>query len=265
MKTAYLGPEGSYSMLAARKLCNDGEIKEYKNFSSVMNALLCGECDYAVLPVENSLNGGVNQNIDLIQNTPNIIAIAETAVEIDHRLAVLKGTDLRGISRIYSHQQALAQCDGYIKSNFPNALLVATPSTAASLNLLKSSADACIVGAHTKRAEITLSQENISDEKCNVTHFLLFRKGEADEFTHTEKIFFSATCPHCAGALLKLLKPLSDGGMNMTKIQSRPIKDEVGSYRFFIEADGDYASLQVKAALENVKKASTSFKLLGAY
>ncbi|MBD5632635.1 MAG: hypothetical protein HDP34_05345 [Clostridia bacterium] len=265
MKVGYLGPYGSYSRLAAESFRPEAEFKEYPTFPCVMDALKSGECDYVVLPIENSLNGGVNQNIDLLQTTENVIAFEEHVINIDHRFATLKGAEKRGISRIYSHQQALAQCGGYIRKNYPNAQLLATPSTAASLELLKSPTDACIVGSHIKKDGVELSSENISDEKCNVTHFLLIKNGSAEESSHSQKIFFSVTCRHESGALLKLLKPFSDGGMNMTKIVSRPIKEEVGAYRFFIEAEGDYSSDKVKRVLSSVKSASLTFKLLGAY
>lgn len=261
----YLGPEGSYTSLAAEKLRPDAERRAYGNFRLVMQALVSGECDGVVAPIENSLNGGVLQNIDLLQSTEGVYAAEECTVPIDHRLATLAGADPKNITRIYSHRQALDQCGAFLSANYPAAELIATPSTAASLSMLKSLKDGCIVGAHTVRRGVTLSPRNIADEPCNLTHFLLVRRGEPAPDAFSRRIYFCVTCRHEPGALLKLLRPLSEGELNMTKIESRPIKERPGEYRFFIEVEGDYSSDKVKEALAKVRAAAHSWKLLGAY
>lgn len=265
MKIAYLGPEGSYSEIAAEKFRPQAERRGYLSFAAVLDALLRGECSFAVLPIENSLNGGVNQNLDLLQSAEGVIACEERAVIIDHRLATRAGADVNKITRIFSHGQALEQCGGYLKKHYPEAKLIGAPSTAASLDMLECDTDACIVGAHTKREGITLSPENIADEKFNITHFLLIKKGGAPDCEPADKIFFSATCNHRPGELLSLLSVIADGGLNMTKIESRPIKDRPGEYRFFIEAEGNYFSEKVGSTLEKVRRSANSFKILGIY
>lgn len=264
-KIGYLGPQDSYSHLAALKFRPEARHLAYGSFPLLMQALVKGECTAIVLPIENSLNGGVSQNMDLLQCTQGVIAFERCAVKIDHRLATLKGADLRGISHIYSHQQALEQCGEYLFENFPNAKLIATPSTAASLELLQTGTQACIVGAHVKRAGIELSPRNIADEKNNITEFLLIKKGTAESLPHSEKIYFCAACRHEAGALYNLLFHLKEGGLNMTKIQSRPVKESFGEYRFFVEVDGNLNDSRVKSVLEEVERAANSFKILGAY
>lgn len=264
-KVAYLGPEGSYSQLAAQKMRPLANHIAKPSFYKVIEALVNCECDCAVLPIENSLNGAVLANIDLLQNTKNIAATEEYTLELDHRLATLNGADLGGISCIYSHEQPLAQCSEYLLKNFPSAKLIAMPSTAASLEMVKSDTEAAIVGAHVKKEGITLSPRNISDFQQNRTHFLLIKRGKADKNIKTGKIFFSVTCRHSSGALLDILEPMRAGGLNMTKIQSRPIKNSEGEYRFFIEVEGDYSSEKVRKILGGVKDSSMSFCLLGAY
>lgn len=264
-RVAYLGPDGSYSRIAAEKFRPHAEYLGYSSFALVIKALVEGECNLAVLPIENSLNGGVNQNIDLLQSTDGLIAFEELAVEIDHRLATRSGADVAKITRIFSHRQALEQCGEYLSKNFPNAKLMGAPSTAAGLDMLESDTDACIVGAHTKRQGISLSPFNIADEKSNFTHFLLIKKGGIEDCKPSRKIYFSATCKHRPGELLSLLSIIADGGLNMTKIESRPIKDRPGEYRFFIETEGDCFSENVKTILKKVQAASNSFKFLGAY
>ena len=261
----YLGPYGSYTSLAAVKLCPDGEKVPYKNFREGFACLQLGEYDGIVIPIENTLNGGVLQNIDLLQSTENVAAVRECTLNIDHRLATLNGADVKNIKRIYSHAQALEQCSKYLAKNFPAAQYVPTFSTAAGLELLKNEEEACIAGAHTAREGLQLSSENIADEKRNFTHFLLVRRGSVPEDTVSRKIYFSVTCKNRSGALLKLLQPVFTNGMNMTKIESRPIKDRPDEYRFFIETEGDYSSPQIKSTLEEVKRGGNSFRFLGCY
>ena len=265
MTVGYLGPKGSYSGIAAERFKADADFKEYASFPLVMRALVSGECDFAVLPVENSLNGGVYQNLDLLQSTEGVIAFEECTVRLTHRLATLEGATLKDIKRVYSHEQSLAQCGKFLSKNLPEAELISTPSTAASLKMLKKKTDACIVGAHVKAKGIKLWEEDIADEDYNVTHFLLVKRGSIEEGTHSTRVFFSSTCRHEAGGLSGLLEPIKDGGFNMTRINSRPIKDKFGEYRFFIEVEGDYADNHLQEVLNGIKKVATSFKILGVY
>ena len=265
MKCAYLGPCGSYSHLAATKMRPSDELLSCGNFRAVISAVETGECDCAVIPIENTLNGGVLQNIDLLQSAEGVVAVEEAALPLDHRIATLKGTEVGAITRIYSHEQPLAQCGEYLAKNFPSAQLIATSSTAASLDMVKTLSDAAIVGAHVRRDGIVLSEENISDGKNNFTHFLLVKCGSVDTKVQSSKIYFSVTCLHASGALLDILEPMRAGGLNMTKIQSRPLKDRAGEYRFFIEVEGNYADGSVRKVLDGVKKSAKSFNLLGAY
>ena len=265
MKTGYLGPEGSYSFIAAKKMTPSNTLSAFDSFPFIMRALTSGEVDCTVIPVENSLNGGVIQNIDLLQATQGVIAVEECVIKIEHRLATLNGADTKRIKRIYSHRQALDQCAGYLFENFPKAQLIAVPSTTAGLDMIKTEEDAGIVGAHTKREGITLSQNNIADYRENVTHFLKVVRGRVDENKPTRKIYFSVTCPNVSGGLLNLLKRISEHGLNMSKLQSRPIQDAANEFAFFIEAECDYSAPEVKKAIEDIKKTALSFKLLGAY
>ena len=265
MITGYLGPEGSYSFLASKKIMPSDTLCAYDSFPLLMRALTSGEVDCTVIPIENNLNGGVLQNIDLLQETDGVIAVEEGIIKIEHRLATLSGADIKKIKRIYSHRQALDQCAGYLFKNFPDCKLIAVPSTSASLEMIKSEEDAGIVGAHTAREGISLSKENIADYSENITRFLKVVRGCADENRPTKKIFFSVTCPNVSGGLLNLLKRIALHGLNMSELQSRPIKDKANEFRFFIEAECDYSKPEVKKAVEDIKGTALSFKLLGAY
>lgn len=265
MRIGYLGPVGSYSGLAAEKAFPEAELLPYQSFQSVFQSLKSFETDGIAIPIENSLNGGVLQNMDLLQSADGVYAEREISVKIDHRLAYKTGADLKKLERVYSHAQALNQCSNYLFKNFPTARLISASSTAASLDMVKDDREACIVGAHIKREGVTLSEECISDFKENFTRFLIVKRGSVPERSASRRIYFSVVALNKSGALFKLLQIIYLHGLNMTKIESRPAKTGNEEYRFFIEIEGDYSKDEVKNALADVENSSLSFKLLGAY
>lgn len=281
MKIAFLGPEGSYSHLAAKqflKMESTGvkavgewdECVPFRNFPEVLAAVRSGKADGAAIPIENSLQGGVSQNLDLLQDCENLYAVKEEIIRVDHRLIYKKGIKLSEIGRVYSHRQALDQCAAFLTKEMPFASLRDAESTGFGISRAvedDSGKSAAIAGAHTEnlRSGFVMSEESISDEKNNYTHFLLIKKGEGTLPKASNRVFFSAVCPHRPGSLLELLQIIAKYGINMTKIESRPVKDRPGDYRFFIEADCDIASKEVKEMFAAIGQHTLEYKLLGAY
>ncbi len=261
-KVSCLGPEGSYSQQAARQMCRGAEILLSHSFTEAVDKLLSGEADRAVLPVENSLNGGVLECLDLLSEE-EIFAVEEYPLAIDHRIATLQGVAYENVERIYSHEQAIGQCAAYLEKHFPHAECIPTAATAESLERLDAHS-AGIVGAHIVREGIVLSDENIADNKGNFTRFILAERRNALP-EHSSMVFFCAVCADRPGSLLGLLKIFLRHGLNLTRIESRPVKYMFGQYRFFIEFAGDLASEWVKKALAEAKAYCVQFKLLGAY
>lgn len=261
----YLGPEGTYSEIAAGRLCPQARKIAFLSFPLLVNALKSGEIDCAAIPVENTVNGAVTGNLDLLQDLDGVCAVSSCTVKIDHRLVTKKGADASAIKRIYSHAQALGQCARYLSRNFPAAVLMQVQSTSGCFEQIKSGEDAGIVGAQCQREGFELSEECISDEQNNYTIFLLAVRGQPQISEKSDRIFFSVTCKHEVGALVKMLSILSENGLNMTKIESRPIKNRVWEFRFFIEVEGDYGNAEVRSAIEKVSASASSFKLLGCY
>lgn len=264
-KLGYLGPEGTYSHLAALTFGEGCILVAYPSFPILFAALKQGETDGIVLPVENTLNGAVVQNLDLLQSVDGIWACNSVKIKIDHRLITLKGAPLSGIKTIYSHEQALGQCANYLYKNFPQARLVATSSTAESIKNLTGQDVAAIAGSQCEGEGLELTKSTISDEPNNFTSFLLVVRGTPDKTQKSSKIFFSATCLHEHGALVKLLSVFASAKINLTKIESRPIKDKDGEFRFFIEIEGDYSSENMQKTFEELEKKTTSLKILGCY
>lgn len=281
MKIAFLGPEGSYSHLAARSFLKVEESAEttgqgwdecipFRNFPEVFQAVKSGRVDAAAVPIENSLQGGVLQNLDLLQSSEDLYAVKELVVRVDHRLVYKAGVKFSEIGRVYSHRQALDQCAGFLSREMPFASLRETESTAFGVARAmedETGKSAAIAGAHTEnlRGGFVLGETSISDEPNNFTHFLLIKKGKEKLPAHGNRVFFSAVCPHRPGSLLELLQIIAKYGINMTKIESRPVKNKVGDYRFFIEADCDLGSEQVQETFAAIQKDTLEWKLLGAY
>lgn len=281
MKIAFLGPEGSYSHLAAKEFLKTeakaekavGEWDEcvpFRNFVEVLEAVENNRVDGAAIPIENSIQGGVSQNLDLLQDFGELYAVKEKVLRVDHRLIYKAGTPLSAIGRVYSHRQALDQCSTYLSKELPFASLRETESTGFGIARAvedETGKSAAIAGAHTEniRSGFVMSEECISDEKNNYTHFLLIKKGENTLPKTSNRVFFSAVCPHRPGSLLELLQIIAKHGINMTKIESRPVKNRPGDYRFFIEADCDLGSKEVQDMLAAIRENTLECKLLGAY
>ena len=265
MKVSCLGPAGSYSELAARALCPQAELLLCKSFYGAVGLLKEGKADAAVLPVENTLQGAIAQNLDLLYATPGIFAVREYLLPVEHRLIAREGAALAGIRRVFSHRQAILQCGKFLAEQLPDAQLVYADSTAESVTHLAGEEDAAIVGAHFCGTGLRFLTDNIADERKNFTHFLLVERGEESLPLHSSRIYFAAACPHEPGALLKMLQILAAFDLNMTKIESRPIKNSPGEYCFFVEFEGDRAESGVRAVLDRLKKYTRGFRLLGYY
>lgn len=278
MKIAYLGPEGSYSHLAARAFLegetptegNWNECMPFRNFAEALNAVATGKADACAIPVENSLQGNVAQNLDLLQELHDLYAVKEYVLRIDHRLVYKEGVSLSEIGRVYSHGQALGQCSEFLSKRMPFAALRETESTAFGLNKAMeddSGRSAAIAGAHVEnlRPGFVVGEECLSDEKHNFTHFLLVRKGKEQLPSVSNRLFFSVVCPNKPGSLLSLLKIIADYNVDMTKLESRPVKNSPGEFRFFIEAACNVADESFAPFFAKIEENTLECKILGVY
>lgn len=262
-KVSFLGPEGSFSQLAAQKMCPEHLPVPCISFAEAVAKLTAGEVDCAVLPIENSLNGAVRQNLDLLQ-TEDVFGVEEYLLPVDHRLAVKEGVRAEDIRFIYSHEQALEQCAQYLHTHFPTVQCVHTLSTVESLKKLDAHS-AGIVGAHIEREGVVLSNENIADNKQNFTRFMRVERGGGEGKRQSVMVLLCAVCAHKPGSLLGLLKIFQRHALNLTRIESRPVKEAFGEYRFFIEFAGNIGTDNVQKALAEVRAYCSQYKLLGAY
>lgn len=269
MKIGCLGPAGSYSEVAAKKLSPDAEVVLFRNFPAVVSALRTGAVDEIALPIENTIQGGVLQNMDLLADERDLFAVREYILPIEHRLVYRKGGSLADIAKVYSHPQALGQCSVFLSEKLPHVRPMPVESTAEGLSRVKAPGDAAIVGAHLyaglEECGLEAYPGNIADEKKNFTYFELVKKGEKWLDRPSTHVYFVAKLLHRPGSLYRLLGVINSYGLNMTKIESRPIKDTPGEYRFFIEVEGNYLSAEMERALADMRRICQDFKLLGCY
>ncbi len=260
---AFQGEHGAYGEMACRQYITDGLVIPCIDFAEVFSAVERGECDYGVVPVENTLGGLVAEVNDLLVDT-KLHAVGEVRLPIHHSLLVPPGTDYREIKAVYSHPQALAQCRGFIERNKLDANPVYDTAGAARMVAAErpkaSAAIASRLCAELYNLEVL--KENIEDAPANTTRFLVLARN-AEKGGDKGSLIFST--PDKAGALFSILKIFSDANVNLTRIESRPSRHEAGRFVFMLDIMGKPEDPAIVAALEKVKKATAMFKVLGFY
>lgn len=264
-RISYLGPEATFTHIAAMELF--GHSSTYLPQTSIRDVFIDvnkGKCDYGVVPVENSIEGAINHTLDLFFES-DLKICAEKYLNISH--AVLsKSSSIDDIEVIYSHPQALAQCRGWIRKHLPNAVLAETNSTAhAAQKAAKQHKTAAI--ANSEAAHIyglQILESNIEDHSNNITRFLLIGNDEPHP-TGCDKTSIMFVISHVPGALYKTLQPISEAGINMSKLESRPTKHENWSYFFFVDFDGHIEDEKIKHTIEQMKPYCKFVKWLGSY
>jgi len=268
-KIGYLGPAGTFSEQAAliyMQKC-PGELIPYSDVPELIMAVQNGALHSAVVPIENVLEGTVNITIDLLAHEADLKITAEQVLPVHQCLIAPHGVHRDDISEIVSHPQALAQCRHFLHANFPDVPVRAVNSTAAGTMEVKNSSLPKAAIANKRAAEIfglNILMENIEDVSNNCTRFVVLSRDSVPP-TGKDKtsIVFSVTDK--PGSLLKALSIFADLGINLTKIESRPMRTQLGEYLFFVDFDGHAQDLTAARALKSLKAISTYFKHLGSY
>ncbi|MGV8059194.1 MAG: prephenate dehydratase [Smithellaceae bacterium] len=262
---AFLGPETSFSHLAAR--LHFGESSHFvpqPGIARVFDEVERGSIDWGVVPVENSQEGSVNVTLDRLVLTPLKIR-AEIFLRISQCL-ISSAKDIKSIKKIYSHPQALAQCQFWIKANLPNCVLHETESTAAAAQMVKGKkSQAAISSSLAAPANgLNLLAEGIEDNTSNTTRFLVLGNGES-EATGKDKTSLVYATPHSPGSLYSALSPFARRRINLIKIESHPVKERLWEYLFFVDIVGHVAEMEVKNCLNELQEKTTFLKILGSY
>jgi len=265
LKIAFLGPEGTFTQAAAYKHFGHAvETVPLASIDEVFREVEAGASNFGVVPIENSTEGVITHTLDQFVRSPLRIC-GEVELRIHHHL-LGKTRGLKGIRRVVSHSQSLAQCRRWLDANLPGTTRVPVASNAEAARLAARSASvAAIAGA--QAAELyglkTLAP-NIEDEPDNTTRFLIIGNLEATP-SGDDKTTLLVSGQNRSGALVALLTPLARHGINMTRIESRPARAGLWEYVFFVDIGGHAQETRVRAALAEVEKEASFMKLLGSY
>ncbi|MEW5756853.1 MAG: prephenate dehydratase [Pseudomonadota bacterium] len=265
MQIAFLGPEGTYTHAAALKhFGHSVNTVPMATIDEVFREVEAGTVHYGVVPVENSTEGVVTHTLDKFLSSP-LNVCGEVLLRIHHQFLATQ-TDRSRIKKIYSHQQSLGQCREWLDANMPHAERIAVSSNAEAARLAAQDDTAAAI-ASTTAAEIyglQILAANIEDQPDNTTRFLVIGRPTVPAGGH-DKTSLLVSTGNRPGALFQLLSPLAEHGLSMTRIESRPSRQGLWEYVFFIDIEGHQADSKVALALEALKHKAVTLRILGSY
>ncbi|MDE4077816.1 prephenate dehydratase [Candidatus Methanosphaera massiliense] len=265
-QVGYLGPEGTFSQEAVLNITDNNTInKPYPNILSIFEALEDNQIDEAVVPIENSTEGSVVITLDALTRH-NLKIKGELELPIRQNLLVQKGKTLDDINVICSHQQAIAQCRHYI--NRLNKPVHAMPSTANAARYVTELSTAAVIGNEilSEKYNLEIIAHDIQDYSNNVTRFVILDKEDINKPTGNDKTSIIISLKNDnPGSLYEILYEFAKENINLTKIESRPSKQGMGKYLFFIDIVGHRLDPKIKNTLAIVEGKVNMFKILGSY
>lgn len=291
----FLGPRGTFTEEAARTyaaasgytasgagakkaFAADERLVPFGDIADLLRATASGDVAEAVVPVENSIEGTVNITVDTLVHDVDLTIVADVVLPIRHHLLVHHGADWRRIRTVVSHPQALAQCRRWLDTHLPQVTPDAALSTAAAAEAVRSAANeqiAAIGNAFSANIYgLDIAQEDIQDESKNQTRFFVLRRPDGaetkavegpspgEDFQTSVAFAFAADGP---GNLYGALGEFARHDVNLTKLESRPARQALGHYIFFVDMDGHAADAPVARALDSLRRECTFVKVLGSY
>ena len=267
---AYLGPEATYTHAAAiKKFGASVDYSAIATISDIFTAVEKGEADYGIIPIENSTEGSVREALDGFVDS-DLKVVAQVFLEINH--ALISSTPLEKIEKVYSKDQALAQCRHWLQRHLPHAQLIDTASTAKAVQIAKETPGAAAVAAElaAQLQGVPVAARGIQDQNDNTTRFFIIGKkasgpvGGGRDLTSLVISLGDEAASH-SGSLLKMLMPFGQRGINLSKVESRPSKRRPWDYLFFIDVTGHYDDPAMKEAIAELKQFCPLVKWLGSY
>jgi prephenate dehydratase len=268
-RLAFLGPPGTFSEEAALKYAAGAQAVPMATITAVVSAIESGMAEEGIVPIENSLEGSVPETLDLLVHSPRALAIRrELILPIDHLLLTRPGARAENVRLVYAHPQALGQCRGFIERCFPKATVEAALSNSAAVEEMMGAENAAAIGTR-RAAEIYGAEvlaKGIQDRNPNVTRFVVLAREDheptGDDRTSLAMGFSTEDRP---GLLVGALQAFSQRGINLSKIESRPSKEKLGTYIFLIDVDGHRSDQKLAEALAEIEAACSFFRVLGSY
>ncbi len=265
---AYLGPIGTFTEAALKKITTSNDsLKPYANVTATLDAVRDGHAHFALVPIENSVEGVVARTLDELAIGEPLTIVGEVTLPVS--FALMTKQDTVEIRRIATHPHAEAQCRAYIAKHYPEAELIQTSSTAAAAQAIsRGEFDAAIAApVAASHYGLRVIADNIGDIVGAITRFVLVSKpGKVSKSTGNDRTSLAVFIgiDH-AGALLEILTEFAKRDVNLTFIQSRPTGLELGHYHFIIDAEGHISDLPVKDTIESLRQTCQDIRLLGSY
>ena len=265
LEVVYLGPEATNTHLAClERFGSSIQALPKEGIPDVFEAVEKGEASFGVVPVENTTEGSVSRTLDMLMES-EVKICGEITMRISHALLSLSGKP-EEIRKIYSHPQALGQSRKWLRKNYPSVPLIETSSTARAAQMAAedSSGGAIASSFAARRYGLKVVKSQIEDYFHNYTRFLVLGR-QVPERTGKDKTSILFSLSHAPGTLYQVLKLFSERGMNLTKIESRPVRDRAWEYVFFIDFEGHVKDESVSALMAELEKKVFFLKLLGSY
>ena len=260
------GVEGAYSQIACEKIFKNPMIMYFKNFDGVFTAIEQGLCQYGILPIENSTAGSVKKVYDLMIRHEFSI-VRSFRLKIDHNLLVAPGTKLEDIKEVYSHEQALSQCSEYL-AGLKGVKLIPVENTAVAAEIVSKSGRKDIAAIASRSCAelygLTCLQGSIQDKGNNYTRFICISKG-LQIYPGADKTSIMMVLNHRPGALYKVLARMYVLGINVTKLESRPLPDRDFEFMFYFDLDTSIYSQEFVQLMCELEDLCEEFKYLGSY
>lgn len=272
ISVAIQGIEGAYSYLAAQKFFahheNDLEFISKTRFDEVVHSVENGEADYAMLPIENTTSGGINEVYDLLLHT-TLSIVGEEKFQVKHCLVSLEDIPIRKIEKIYAHYQAAAQCSKFLDT-LPECSIEYFADTAMSVQKIKQEGNPAYAAIASEEAanlfQVKLLRQNIANQSENYTRFLVVSRKPIDVDSRIpSKTSLVMATSHTAGSLVEALNVFKENNVNLTKLESRPILGNAWEEMFYLDFEGNIKDTSVQKMLDELGKHTRFFKILGSY
>ncbi len=266
MRVAYSGVEGAFANIVAERIFPDANCVGYGDFKAAYNAVVNGECDCAVLPIENSFNGDVGKVMDL-SFFGSLFVNGVYEAEITQNLLGVKGATIDDIKTVISHSQALGQCASYIENH--GFETIEAVNTAVAAKTVAESGDRTVAAiASAEAAEkfgLVKLESHINESSQNSTRFAVFSRSEKAHLPTDNHFIMLFTVNNAAGSLGKAVSVIGEHGFNLKALKSRPTKELVWDYYFYAEGEGNIGSEQGKNMLSELSKCCSNLKILGSF
>ncbi len=260
------GVEGAYSQIACEKIFKSPFIMYFKSFEGVFNAIEQGLCQYGILPIENSTAGSVNKVYDLMISH-NFSIVRTFRLKVDHNLLANKGATLEGIREVYSHEQAINQCAGFL-STLTGVNIIPVANTAVAAEMVSKSGRTDVAALSSRSCaelyNLTCLAYSVQDKGNNHTRFICISKN-MEIYPGADKTSIMMILPHRPGSLYKVLARLYTLGINVTKLESRPLPDREFEFMFYFDLETSIYSDEFIQLMCELDDLCEEFKYLGSY